>query len=323
MAFLRILLAVLAVLPTDSSWLSGGSLASGKLGSRSGFLAPRLEHDDPTEDDMPTFDEFSEGLMNETETVEADEGGEDDDGTQDAGQEDVDHDYSSTHEHLLRVGSMADTNNDTLLSAEELTQFAFRMREQKRLKYTSAALKTLDSDQSGDITAAELSIGLGLPTRESLRFKAADADGDGILNVNDFHQFTHPELGGEVLRVEAEYQFTQFDTDSNRRITFEEFKTKGEADINFSEPEAYTDFVLHDVDGSGFLDAAEWERLVGGHDLLADSIKKVLSAADHDGDAHIHIHDEVSRSVESLLESEFIEDFFFHEYADAGRHDEL
>jgi len=277
MASLRILLTVLSVLPADGSWLGGGSLASGKLGSHGGFLAPRLELDDLNENDALTSEEFITALVNETEAVEADEGDEDDNGTQqDAGQEDVGHDSFPYHEQLLRVGLMADMNNDTLLSAEELTQFAFRMREQKRLKFTSAALKTLDSDQSGDITAAELSIDLGLSTRESLRFKAADTDGDGILSVKEFHQFTHPEICGEVLRVEAEYSFTQLDEDLNRRVTFDEYKTKAETDVNFSESEAYADFVLHDVDNSGYLDAAEWERLLGGHDLLADSIKKVF-----------------------------------------------
>lgn len=228
-------------------------------------------------------------------------------------------------EHLKHVGMLADTNNDTMLSVEELRHFAEKLKDRKRWEHTKAALSALDADRDGQVARQELGAQVmeNASSIDARRFEAADRNGDGVLNTTEFHTFAHPETHAEVLKVEAEHQFKHFDADANGRITFAEFKLEDESDEDFSEEASREDFDIHDTDGSGDLDAMEFEKLMGGHALLSDSINKAIAAADGDGDGHIHIHEEVPQSVQGLLGSEFIEDFFYHEYVESKHRHEL
>merc|ERR1719262_1556230 len=85
---------------------------------------------------------------------------------------------------------------------------------------------------------------------------------------------------------------------------------------DFNEQSNNEDFRLHDFDGNGRLNREEFGRLLQGHELLADSIEKVIEAADSDGDGHLHLEHEVPHRLEDLLDSEFVEDFFFHSLAE-------
>lgn len=287
---------------------------------------------DLSESDLPDVAGYEEKVDDDEQEPDVAEGDEDeangsnhDEDEGDEPQEDELQAEGEGHiERLQRVGRLADANNDTLLSAQELRQFAEGLRERKRWEHTDAAVASLDADGDGKISMAELGNKLqalgrdGGSAIEAQRFDAADQDANGVLDRNEFHVFAHPELGGQVLRVEAAYQFERFDEDRNGSVTFAEFKQEAQDDDDFSEDSVREDFDLHDTDGSGTLDSQEFEHLVQGHHLLTHSINKAIGAADTNGDGHIHVHDEVPHHVEGLLDSEFIEDFFFHEYTSAG-----
>lgn len=315
--------------------LRGGSKSGAPGASQASILLGRVDDaGDLPESDMPDMSGDFEDTLDGNKQFESDtaEGN----GEDDQDEEEQLSDEGEGHvERLKRVGTLADANNDTRLSAQELRQFAEGLRERKRWEHTDAALSNLDADGDGTISQDELSARLkavggnsGIASEEGIearRFAAADQDADGVLNRDEFHSFAHPELGGEVLRVEAAYQFERFDQDKNRRISFEEFKREAgaETDEDFSEDSVREDFDIHDADGSGTLDLHEFERLIEGHKLLTQSIEKAIGAADMDGDGHIHVHHEVPQNVENLLDSEFIEDFFFHEYTAFSHREEL
>lgn len=330
-----ILLAFLAVAPGAALEASHRSFR-GNRGSphadKSSILLGRVDDaGDLSESDLPDVTGFGEKV--EEDEQESDEGHDDDDESEAVDDElDGDGDGEGHIERLQRVGRLADANNDTLLSPQELWRFAEDLRERKRWEHTNAALDNLDADGDGDISKAELGTKLQVKGHdgsrssegiEARRFAAADQDANGMLNRTEFHSFAHPELGGQVLRVEAEYQFERFDEDKSGGVTFAEFKREAQDDSDFSEESVREDFDIHDTDGSGTLDRKEFERLVEGHELLRHSIGKAITAADADGDGHIHVHDEVPHHVEGLLDSEFIEDFFFHEYTSFANHEEL
>merc|ERR1719401_2953684 len=108
-------------------------------------------------------------------------------------------------------------------------------------------------------------------------------------------------------------------------IDFQEFAEDGiaHAGSDFSEEAASEDFRLHDADHDGLLNRAELGRLLAGHELLEDSIRKALEAGDANGDDYIHM-DELQGRLQHLLESEFIEDFFLQkEGASSLLHTEL
>lgn len=226
-------------------------------------------------------------------------------------------------EHLTRISNFVDTNNDGVLSPQELEVFADGLHSKKKWEHTRSTLVVLDADNDGQVTHAEIENRVSTSTKSNntQRFVAADRNGDGLLNESEFHSFVYPAAHHMVLKVESGHQFAKFDIDGNNRISFEEFTGDDEHHEDFSHEAAKEDYYLHDFDGSGDLDADEFERLLGGRDLLQESINKAISAVDSNGDGHISISEELPSGLQGLLDSEYIEDFFFHEYA--GRHDEL
>uniref|UniRef100_A0A7S1LEC1 EF-hand domain-containing protein n=1 Tax=Alexandrium catenella TaxID=2925 RepID=A0A7S1LEC1_ALECA len=231
---------------------------------------------------------------------------------------------------LQRVGRLVDTDNDARISQEELQNFAQRLKDRQRHEQTLAAWRTVDFDKSYSVDLAELqavhrNASEELLDQQARRFQAADADRSGRLEFAEFHAFVHPELDDSVLAAEVERQMLTFDVNGDGNIDFEEFVREGETHgKDFSQEAASEDFKLHDGNGDGHLSPHEFGRLLAGHDLLQESIRRAMEAGDSDGDGHIHVDDELPSRLHHLLESEFIEDYFFHKHADSpGRHSEL
>jgi len=241
---------------------------------------------------------------------------------------------SGGHHHqaaqLRRVARIVDTDNDARISEEELRSFAHGLKERQRRDHTLTAMRLVDADGSGDVDLAELqavqrNASSELLAQQAQRFSAADSDENSRLDFAEFHAFVHPELDDRVLAVEVARQLSAFDADGDGLVDFREFEREGAAHSkDFSQEAALEDFELHDSDADGRLSAHEFGRLLSGHDLLQDSIRKALEAGDGDGDGHIHVDDELPGRLQHLLESEFIEDYFFHKHAESpGRHSEL
>lgn len=214
-----------------------------------------------------------------------------------------------------------------MLSAAELRSFAEGLKARQREEQTEHSLQTVDADESGSVTLDELrgDLSHAMAAHQEARFHAADGDNDGRLDPEEFHRFVHPEVDDEVLVVERAHQMASFDFNKDGLVDFEEFEREGRAhdEEAFSREAALEDFRLHDQNGDGRLDHKEFEHLLVGHHLLGDSIAQALKAADADGDGHIHIDSEVPAGLGGLLDSEFVEDYFFHEHHDVHRHDEL
>jgi len=229
---------------------------------------------------------------------------------------------------IQRVARLADTNEDSHLSVEEMKAFAAKLRERQRVQQTESSLKAVDVDQSGDITLEELRSDLSeeLFTHQKARYNAADKNGDGRLQWEEFHAFVHPELDDAVLNAETDYQLRIFDFNKDGLVDFEEFKREGQQhdEQDFSEEAALEDFTVHDTDGDHVLSHEEFAQLLRGHEILHDNIQKAFSVADENGDGHLHVDDEIPQKLHHLLGSEFIEDFFFHQAVDVSQgHEEL
>mmetsp|Transcript_25920 Transcript_25920/g.74336 ORF Transcript_25920/g.74336 Transcript_25920/m.74336 type:complete len:346 (+) Transcript_25920:91-1128(+) len=231
---------------------------------------------------------------------------------------------------LQRVGRLIDTDTDARISQKELQAFAQRLKDRQRHEQTSAAMRVVDVDGSNDVDLPELQAvrkdaSPELLDQQAQRFRAADSNQNGRLDFDEFHAFVHPEFSENVLAVEVERQMLVFDTDRDGYIDFQEFEHEGETHgEDFSKEAALEDFHLHDSNADGRLSAHEFGRLLTGHDLLQESIRKAIEAGDIDGDGHIHVDDELPDRLHHLLESEFIEDYFFHKHAEShARHAEL
>jgi Ca2+-binding EF-hand superfamily protein len=256
------------------------------------------------------------GMYDSAEMADSDENDDVEDGTDEEQGEEQGSDHADAIEHLTRISRIVDADSDGTLSSQELVAFANRLRSKQRWDHTRSALAALDSDGDGQVAHAELDNRVSSPAKsnDNVRFAAADWNGDGLLNETEFHAFAYPVSHDMVLKVETMHHFEIFDKDRDNRISFEEFIKDNKHVEDFSHDAAHEDYHLHDIDGSGYLDADEFQRLLAGHDLLADSVVKAISAVDSDGDGQISISEEVPNGIHGLLDSEYIEDFFYHEY---------
>lgn len=276
--------------------------------------------------DGPGADSRENGGDDSAEIADSDENDdveEADDGDSGSDEGDSNDDFADTVEHLTRVSRIVDSNSDGILSSQELVEFANSLRSKQRWEHSRSAMGVLDANGDGQVAHTEIADQVSTPARSDdiKRFAAADWNGDGLLNETEFHAFAYPASHDTVLKVETMHHFEIFDKDGNKRISLEEFIKDNQHHEDFSHEAAHEDFFLHDIDDSGDLDADEFERLLSGHDLLVDSVVKAISAVDSDGDGHISITEEVPNGIQGLLDSEYIEDFFYHEYV--SRHQEL
>eukprot|EP00746_Dinoflagellata_sp_MGD_P161776 gnl/MRDRNA2_/MRDRNA2_89048_c0_seq1.p1 gnl/MRDRNA2_/MRDRNA2_89048_c0~~gnl/MRDRNA2_/MRDRNA2_89048_c0_seq1.p1 ORF type:complete len:342 (-),score=95.76 gnl/MRDRNA2_/MRDRNA2_89048_c0_seq1:51-1076(-) len=294
-----------------------------------------------SEADLPDIDEIDEnaavfhgpgagsrqiGGDDSAEIADSDENddvAEEDDGGIGSDEGDNTDESSDTIDHLTRVSRIVDSNSDGVMSSQELVEFANSLRSKQRWEHARSAMDALDANGDGHVARAEIADRVSTPARsdDKKRFAAADWNGDGLLNETEFHAFAYPASHDTVLKVETMHHFEIFDKDGNQRISLEEFIKDNQHHEDFSHEAAREDFYLHDIDSSGDLDADEFERLLSGHDLLLDSVVKAISAVDSDGDGHISITEEVPNGIQGLLDSEYIEDFFYHE--SVSRHQEL
>jgi len=282
---------------------------------------------DEAEDDVePEENEDAEEVEPNEDENEDEEKDEDQDEDEDEGHESDDLEkneslpalntaqYQDHVQHLTRIGKLADSNHDNLLSHEELWDFAEKIKNQKRWDRTKFSFDQLDGNGDGSISHDELGDQLMMGKSSDVhRFKAADFDNDGSLNETELHFFSHPEVHSDVLQVEAEHLFKKFDEDKDGFVSFFEYVRDEEAEESFDLSSAWEDFSIYDADGSQDLGIGEFTSLLAGHDLLSSNIDKAIAAADSDGDGHIDLHKEVPNALHGLLNTEFIEDFFYHE----------
>lgn len=228
-------------------------------------------------------------------------------------------------ETLKRIGRRIDTNNDDMISADELHQFAKALRQKQSSDKTTATFEMADSNGDGAVSLEEIrtnsiDVYVDKPDHQAARFEASDSNGDGVLSKDEMNAFLHPEVGGEVLKVEAAFQFSHLDVNGDAQLDFDEFAKMGHEE-DFQYEDCLEDFKLHDANEDHYLSRSEFERLLQGHDLLQLSIKKLTASVDTNGDGHIHVDDEVPHQLDTLLDSEFVEDYFYHQHAE--HHDEL
>mmetsp|Transcript_62257 Transcript_62257/g.178634 ORF Transcript_62257/g.178634 Transcript_62257/m.178634 type:complete len:94 (+) Transcript_62257:94-375(+) len=86
-------------------------------------------------------------------------------------------------------------------------------------------------------------------------------------------RYAHPEVDKHVFAVQREFSR----------------EAKRQSKDDFDEEHASEDFRLHDVNNDQRPSTKEFGDLLGGHELLTESINQALEAADGDGDGHLHL----------------------------------
>ena len=101
---------------------------------------------------------------------------------------------------------------------------------------------------------------LKLVAGEERRWKAADEDEDGSLNIVEFQSFLHPETDRRMEEVVLSELMEDMDLDHDQRISLEEYITdmvSQQEEESFRESERVNFRDNIDLDNNGYLDRTE------------------------------------------------------------------
>lgn len=169
------------------------------------------------------------------------------------------------------------------------------------LKETESTWSLVDADSNGVVSMKELQAKLWTDhgpyatMMQVQRFRAADANKDGLLQYNEFHEFLHVVDAPGLLY----HEFRRLEKAAGMEVADEEA--------------AEEEFHLHDSNGDGLLSHQEFEKLMAGHQLFKPRAKprRLIASVDSRGERAFTM-DHMPKALQKLLSSTSSEEFFAH-----------
>jgi Ca2+-binding EF-hand superfamily protein len=210
---------------------------------------------------------------------------------------------SLTSDQLRKMHARFDQNGDGKVSLQEVMDFSQHVGKQIATRDIGAILEEIDTSKDGTLSLEEHLSDIHnqadggdeeemkeLEKRkevESAKFKAADSNGDGLLDKAELPGLFYPETHEGVLTVSVAQTMKQKDRDSNGHLSLKEFwESEAEGEDDMSEEEK-SDFSKLDVNGDSILDLDELRAWESGRFHTQDAMKKIFEVADKDNDLHI------------------------------------
>ncbi|XP_036391542.1 reticulocalbin-2 [Megalops cyprinoides] len=248
---------------------------------------------------------------------------------------------------MVEIVKKIDTDNDKLLTAEELTLWIQQVYRQYALEDAEERFPEFDTNKDGVVSWNEYNMVMHdhiidvdentiledpeeesvrfLHLKEKRRFEFADADGIPGLNLTEFLAFTHPSEVDQMADFAIEDVLNEYDRDGDGLISIEEFlgdlRTNAEDKPSQWEIDETIRFKhLYDQDKDGKLNREEQLRWVApnSYGSAREEAIHLIKEIDQDGDERL--------SEQEILKNQQI--FMNSEVTDYGRqlhvtHDEL
>lgn len=257
----------------------------------------------------------------------------DDDDEPGAGDDGAEQD-ALTVEQMRGIHSKIDKNGDGKFSLEEVMEYSGDIRKHIAKRDISAVLDEMDADKDGKLSLAELmkdmdqwGEGGGDDDKkeaemrkelETAKFKAADGNGDALLDINELPALFYPETHQGTLDLVTKSTLRQKDLDGDGFLTPKEF-WEGDADgedLAVSEEENL-DFKKMDTNGDGKLDLEELKVWESGRFHTEEAMKKLIEIADTNNDMHVTVAE-----LEAAREQVVATDAHYH-FMEWAEHHEL
>jgi len=208
---------------------------------------------------------------------------------------------SLTSEQMRGMHAKIDVDKDGKISLAEVISYSKAMRKIIAKKDIHTVIDEMDGDKDGKLSLPELlkdmeqwgeegeedkAQGAKRKDLETAKFRAADNDGNGLLDQEELPGLFYPETHEGVLAMTAASTLKSKDTDGNGELTPKEFwegDNVGGEDMSISEEEQ-ADFAKLDIDNSGTLNLQELKAWESGGFHTEEAMKKLFELADADHD---------------------------------------
>eukprot|EP00429_Kryptoperidinium_foliaceum_P060980 CAMPEP_0176093922 /NCGR_PEP_ID=MMETSP0120_2-20121206/47062_1 /TAXON_ID=160619 /ORGANISM="Kryptoperidinium foliaceum, Strain CCMP 1326" /LENGTH=266 /DNA_ID=CAMNT_0017427857 /DNA_START=39 /DNA_END=836 /DNA_ORIENTATION=- len=205
-------------------------------------------------------------------------------------------------EQMRAMHGKIDRNGDGKISLSEVMSFSEDMRLAIAEKDIGTILGEMDGNKDGRLSWEELLADLdafkddddkeGAEARreaELQKFKAADKNGDGVLDKSELPGLFFPETNEQVLQITAAVALKQKDANGDGKLSSQEFWSHdglGADDLGISAEEE-ADFKALDLDNDGFLNLDELRHWESGRFHTMEAMKKLFEVADANSDSHL------------------------------------
>lgn len=213
---------------------------------------------------------------------------------------------------LHEIAEKMDVDNDGFVSENELTEWILNSFASLGKEDSVDRFEEVDVNNDGRVTWEEVLEEFGIYDEQDLekiadeepelkieldesikRFKIADKDGDGVLNVDEYFPFSNPEESPDMFDSVVQEQLKQKDADNDGRISFEEYLS----DTDSAEDYLVTEKSLFDNDydknKDGYLDKDEMISWVipDNKEQAIEEARHLISNADIDKDGKLNLNE--------------------------------
>jgi len=201
----------------------------------------------------------------------------------------------TTPEQLKKLHAYFDNDADGQVSMSEIWNFSKVTQKSIAAKEAAEEMPEMDGDKDGKLSLGEIlkshygeagdeEVLHKFKARDGEKFKAADTNNDGFLDLSEFSSFSYPMLNDDVLQTVARHTLQDQDEDKDGFLTVDEFSLEetGETSEEYLET-----FKKLDTDGSGKLDEQELLPWESGHFHKKQDMENFMQLADTNSDQHV------------------------------------
>jgi len=219
-----------------------------------------------------------------------------------------------TREQLRALHGHFDANTDGKVSLQEVLEFSQRVGLKIAQKDVTALLEEIDTSKDGKLhldehladirkqaeggdPEEEKELANRLKTEE-MKFKAADTNGDGLLDGEEVSSLFYPEVHDGVLGIVVAETMRSKDTNGDGKLTQKEFWeiTEAEGDEAEISEEEHADFSRLDLNHDGALNMEELKAWESGRFHVEEAMKKMFEISDANADMHLAADELVAAS---------------------------
>lgn len=210
-----------------------------------------------------------------------------------------------------------DTDKDGKMSMPELIAFWKVTRRHMLMQHSEEDMKLFDRDYDHQISLEEFiqkeeedfikedvedARKKSFEELETAKFKAADKNGDGVLDEHELPDAVYGETHEEIGRIMAAHHLKVKDTNGDGELDAKEFIELVEmkdSKTEESHKEAEWEFKKQDADGNGKLNLEELVHWESGAFHMTVDLEHLFAVADANKDSHITLA-ELSEHLKEL-----------------------